>query len=58
MRKPPALLTVGGFSYAFMAIIQIVTRKIMVKKSYNVISIAPFQGLDYPPISTCLGIIL
>lgn len=46
MRKPPALLTVGGFSYAFMAIIQIVTRKIMVKKSYNVISIAPFQGLD------------
>ena len=39
------LVAVGGFSYAFKATMQIVTRNTNAKKSYSVIGISPFPGL-------------
>ena len=44
LRNPSGRGTLGGFSYALIATMQIVTRKTSVKKSYSVIDKPPFRG--------------
>lgn len=41
-----SLEAAGGFSYALIATIQIVTRNTSVKKSYNVIGTTPLREQD------------